>query len=118
MMTENEQIKALIDEIKATGSKGLIISFSVMEVMQQRDDFELAIEYQNGNFPSNPGLGYLYGTVSVWKDEEIETSVPGRLLYPAAPPAGESDFGNIRSYMNGYANCSISLSRPVNVIDE
>jgi hypothetical protein len=57
-----------------------MVRFSIFEMLSPFDAKSLAAEFEKGNAPSNPVIGYLIGTMSVWLKDECQSSPPGRLL--------------------------------------
>ena len=72
-------IKKLLDAARA--ANGLVVRFAVFEVTPAISADKLYQDYlKNKIMVSNPAFGYLIGTIGVWREGELETSPPGRIL--------------------------------------
>ncbi|NIJ44605.1 hypothetical protein FHR24_001044 [Wenyingzhuangia heitensis] len=76
--TSNPQITALVEEAKK--AKGITVVFTMFEVMTIYSRQAIISEYEQGNAPINPVLGYTIGSIGIWNDDEAATCLPGRIL--------------------------------------
>lgn len=100
----NPQIAELMTEVRA--NKGLVMRFSTFECLP---DF-LATDLEKEMKP-NPAYGYLIGTVGVWHEDDLATSLPGRRLVTYTPDPDPSDALN-----NTHGDTYVQLNPKTNVL--
>lgn len=77
------------------GARGISVRFTMYQAEPDLDGMDLAKRFALGEAAENPAYAYLVGTVGVWRDGEIESEVPGRLLRAGGDTLMAFGLGNV-----------------------
>ncbi|MGZ8907250.1 MAG: hypothetical protein ACXW1U_16210 [Methylobacter sp.] len=103
-------LQALFDAARL--GQGLTMRFSIFELEPGMSSADLAALFAKGQAPNNPGYSYLIGTLGVWGQGELASSVGGRIL-----TANNSNYSLALAHVDldsGYLTLDLSNAIPKN----